>query len=148
MGRLDVVPGPPDQQIANETPTPRLHVRIIWEDPEDDIIYMDIECEMPPVHSPVQTLSSLLGAQLKLHKGILHNDTQRLDALPPTLFEGLRSLEQGQEQATITFGALWRPVLALEVWAGHSDAQRADLLHAWYEDQREIHDLRMQHTAD
>ncbi|GKC69518.1 hypothetical protein Tco_1115401 [Tanacetum coccineum] len=29
-----------------------------------------------------------LGAQLKLHKGILHNDTHRLDALPPTLFEG------------------------------------------------------------
>ncbi|GJT09124.1 hypothetical protein Tco_0843586 [Tanacetum coccineum] len=60
----------------------------------------------------------------------------------------LMSLEQGKEHATITFGALWRPVLALEAWAGHSDAQRAALWQARYEDQREIHDLRMQRAAD
>nr|GEX74837.1 hypothetical protein [Tanacetum cinerariifolium] len=72
----------------------------------------------------------------------LHDHTQRLDALPPALFEGynqdfrelytrlreardeifsqryrLRRLEQEQERATVTFGALWRPVLALEAWA-------------------------------
>ncbi|GJS81868.1 hypothetical protein Tco_0748409 [Tanacetum coccineum] len=68
---------------------------------------------------------------------------ERLDALPPTLFEGydrdlrelytrsgecvdesvfrkgiLGSLEQEQEQerATVTFSAIWRPVLALEAW--------------------------------
>ncbi|GKC89615.1 hypothetical protein Tco_1150264, partial [Tanacetum coccineum] len=80
-----------------------------------------------------------VGAQLELHGSILHDHTQRLDALPPTLFEGydrdlrelytrsrdvrdeifsqryrLRSLEQEQERATVTFGAIWRPVLALE----------------------------------
>ncbi|GJT32692.1 hypothetical protein Tco_0923111 [Tanacetum coccineum] len=37
------------------------------------------------------------------------------------------SMEQGQEQDTITFGALWRPVLAFEAWAGETDAQRAAL---------------------
>ncbi|GJZ20120.1 hypothetical protein Tco_0556710 [Tanacetum coccineum] len=79
-----------------------------------------------------------VGAQLELHGSILHDHTQCLDALPPTIFEGygrdftrlfmrsevvrdeihsqhfrLGSLERGHEQATITFGALWRPVLAL-----------------------------------
>nr|GEZ07637.1 hypothetical protein [Tanacetum cinerariifolium] len=64
-----------------------------------------------------------------------------LDALPPALFEGyngdlrelytrsrvvrdeifsqryrLKSLEQEHKKATVTFGAIWRPVLALESW--------------------------------
>ncbi|GJV46334.1 hypothetical protein Tco_1430870 [Tanacetum coccineum] len=68
--------------------------------------------------------------------------TIAVDALPPTLFEGydkdlrelytrlrevrdeifsqcyrLRSLEQEQERTTVTFGAIWRPVLALKSWA-------------------------------
>ncbi|GJZ29136.1 hypothetical protein Tco_0573783 [Tanacetum coccineum] len=79
-----------------------------------------------------------VGAQLELHGSILHDHTQRLDTLPPTLFEGydrdlrelytrsrdvrdeifsqryrLRSLNQEQERATMTFDAIWRPVLAL-----------------------------------
>nr|GFA48912.1 hypothetical protein [Tanacetum cinerariifolium] len=29
-----------------------------------------------------------------------------------------------QERATVTFGAIWRPMLALESWARHVDAQR------------------------
>ncbi|GKD07296.1 hypothetical protein Tco_1186981 [Tanacetum coccineum] len=39
-------------------------------------------------------------------------------------------------------------VLALEAWAGWTDAQRAALWQARYEDQREIHALRMQHVTD
>ncbi|GKC08623.1 hypothetical protein Tco_1000233 [Tanacetum coccineum] len=46
----------------------------------------------------------------------------------PTLFE--RSLEHEQERVAMTFRALWRPVLALESWAGQTDAQRAALWHA------------------
>ncbi|GJS16851.1 hypothetical protein Tco_0411323 [Tanacetum coccineum] len=171
----------PDQQIADETPTHRLHVCTTWEDPKNNTVYIDIKCDMPPVHSPAQTLSSpvqipssprwspeplsntpvipspivsivtivavdegdffKIGAQLELHESILHDHTERLDAFLPSLFEGygrdftelfarsravreeihsqrfrLRSLEQGHEQATITFGALWQPVLALEAW--------------------------------
>ncbi|GJY67676.1 hypothetical protein Tco_0470658 [Tanacetum coccineum] len=34
----------------------------------------------------------------------------------------LRSLEHEQERVTITFVAIWRPVLALESWAGQTDA--------------------------
>ncbi|GJZ40222.1 hypothetical protein Tco_0586785 [Tanacetum coccineum] len=68
-----------------------------------------------------------------------HDHTQCLDALPPTLVTDidrdvrelytrsgavrdvifsqryrLRSLEREKERATVTFGALWRPMLALE----------------------------------
>ncbi|GJR96358.1 hypothetical protein Tco_0268532 [Tanacetum coccineum] len=80
-------------------------------------------------------------------EGWIYDHTQRLDALPPTLFEGydrylkelytrsravkdevfsmryrLRSLEQEHERATVTFDAIWRLVLALEAWAGQTDA--------------------------
>ncbi|GKG54052.1 hypothetical protein Tco_0557575, partial [Tanacetum coccineum] len=40
-----------------------------------------------------------------------------------------RSLEYEQERVAVTFGVIWRPVLALESWAGQTDAQRAALLH-------------------
>ncbi|GKE72171.1 hypothetical protein Tco_1534212, partial [Tanacetum coccineum] len=185
----------PDQQIAYETPTPRLPVRTTWVDPEDDIVYIDIEFDEPPVRASVQTPASPewssgslpvspasltiptpvaspvpttsvgegdfleIEAQLELHGSRLHDYTECLDAFPPTLFKGygrdftelfarlvavreeihsqrfkLRSLEQGNEQATITFGALWRPVLAIEAWAGQTDAQRAALWQARYKD--------------
>nr|GEX62346.1 hypothetical protein [Tanacetum cinerariifolium] len=59
----------------------------------------------------------------------------RLDALPPTLFEGYdKDLKE----------LYTRPVLALEAWACQTDAQRAALWHAIYDIQRENHDLRMQ----
>nr|GEW43503.1 hypothetical protein [Tanacetum cinerariifolium] len=37
-----------------------------------------------------------------------------------------RSLEHEQERITVTFGALWRPVLALEACAGHRVVVRAE----------------------
>ncbi|GKD68502.1 hypothetical protein Tco_1322592, partial [Tanacetum coccineum] len=46
----------------------------------------------------------------------------------------LRSLEQEQERAVMTFGALWRPVLALETWAGHVDTRMANMSRAGYDD--------------
>ncbi|GKA96935.1 hypothetical protein Tco_0824829 [Tanacetum coccineum] len=56
-----------------------------------------------------------VGAQLELHGSILQDHTQRLDALLPTLIADIdRSLEHEQERTAVTFGALWRPVLALE----------------------------------
>ncbi|GJT10879.1 protein kinase-like domain, concanavalin A-like lectin/glucanase domain protein [Tanacetum coccineum] len=55
-----------------------------------------------------------------------------------------RSLERNQERATVTFSAIWRPILALEAWARHTNAYRAALWHAIYDIQREYHDLRRQ----
>ncbi|GJU99912.1 hypothetical protein Tco_1329183 [Tanacetum coccineum] len=82
-----------------------------------------------PIASPVATPASTIsvdedqflevGAQLELHGSILHDHTQRLDALPPTLFEGYdRDLRE------LYTSAIWRPILALEAWAGQTDAQR------------------------
>ncbi|GKD52015.1 hypothetical protein Tco_1280991 [Tanacetum coccineum] len=97
-----------------------------------------------PIASLVTTLAATIsvdedpflevGAQLELYRSILHDHTQRLDALPPTLFEGydrdlrelytrsgavrdeifsqryrFKSLEQDQERTIVTFSAIWRP---------------------------------------
>ncbi|GKD65564.1 hypothetical protein Tco_1307672 [Tanacetum coccineum] len=102
-----------------------------------------------PIASLVATLTATIsvdedqfievGAQLELYESILHDHTQRLDAMPPTLFVGIdrdvrelytrlgvvrdgifsqryrfRSLELEQERTNVAFRALWRPVLALE----------------------------------
>ncbi|GKD98535.1 hypothetical protein Tco_1382432 [Tanacetum coccineum] len=55
-----------------------------------------------------------------------------------------RSLEHEQERVAVTFGALRRPVLAIELWAGHTDAQRAALWHAISDTQGENRELRLQ----
>ncbi|GKF83439.1 hypothetical protein Tco_0245095, partial [Tanacetum coccineum] len=107
-----------------------------------------------------------VGAQLELYWSILQDHTQRLDAMPPTLFAEidrdvielytrsgavrdeifsqryrLKSLEQEQERAVMTFGALWRPVLALEAWTGHVDTRMASMSRAGYDDHRLVQDL-------
>ncbi|GKB62314.1 hypothetical protein Tco_0918500 [Tanacetum coccineum] len=96
--------------------------------------------------------------------------TQRLDMMPPTLFTEidrdvrelytrsgevrdetfsqryrLRSLEQ--ERAVMTFGALWRPVLTLEAWAGHVHTRMMSMSQAEYDDHRLVHDLLVQQAA-
>nr|GEV29547.1 hypothetical protein [Tanacetum cinerariifolium] len=60
----------------------------------------------------------------------------------------LRSLEREHERATVTFSTLWRPMLALEAWAGQTDAYRVALWHTMSDTQRENHDLRMQRVED
>ncbi|GJV96972.1 hypothetical protein Tco_1548549 [Tanacetum coccineum] len=117
-----------------------------------------------PIASPVATpIATILvdedqflevGAQLELHRSILHDHTQNLDVLPPTMFADIdrdvrelytrsgvvrdeiflqryrfRSLEREQERTAVMFGALWRPVLALEAWTGRVDTRLADMSH-------------------
>ncbi|GKC31473.1 hypothetical protein Tco_1038767 [Tanacetum coccineum] len=55
-----------------------------------------------------------------------------------------RSQEYEQERVAVTFGAIWRLVLALESWAGQMDAQRATLWYAISDMQGENQDLRLQ----
>nr|GFA96497.1 hypothetical protein [Tanacetum cinerariifolium] len=62
----------------------------------------------------------LEGAQLELYRSILQDHTQRLDVMPPTLFAEI----DRDERTAMTFGALWRPVLALEAWAWHTALER------------------------
>ncbi|GJT09678.1 hypothetical protein Tco_0856720 [Tanacetum coccineum] len=109
-------------------------------DPEDSRVYNDIPTYVPPVAhvqtppSPEWSSGSLPispSSLLELHGSILHDHTQRLDALPPTLFADIdrdvrdlytrsgavrdeicsqryrfRSLEREQERVAVTFRAL------------------------------------------
>ncbi|GJX13485.1 hypothetical protein Tco_0205243, partial [Tanacetum coccineum] len=87
-----------------------------------------------------------VGAQLELHGCILHDHIQRLDALPPTLFEVYdRDL---RELYTRSGACYMEVILALEAWTGQTDAQRAALWHAIYDIQRENHNLRRQVTEE
>ncbi|GKC02932.1 hypothetical protein Tco_0994542 [Tanacetum coccineum] len=164
-----------EQQRVEETPTPRPRVRTTWVDPVDSIVYTDILIDVPPVRVPVQTppspewssgslpvspssptvptpVASLVtipvatiavdkdeflevGTQLELYGSILHDHTQRLNILPPTLFEGYdRNLRELYTKSR-------------ESWAGHVDAQRAEMWRAKYNDHRLIHDLLVQNTT-
>nr|GEV74633.1 hypothetical protein [Tanacetum cinerariifolium] len=57
------------------------------------------------------------------------------------------SLEHEQERTVVTFGALWRPVLALEAWAGRVDTWMTDMSWAGYDDHRLVYDMLLQQTA-
>ncbi|GKC89339.1 hypothetical protein Tco_1149988 [Tanacetum coccineum] len=82
-----------------------------------------------------------LGARVKMQGGLIHDHTVQFGELSHALFERydrdigelftrsgavrdeifsqryrFRSLEHKQERVVVTFGAIWRPVLALESW--------------------------------
>ncbi|GJZ98412.1 hypothetical protein Tco_0670865 [Tanacetum coccineum] len=59
----------------------------------------------------------------------------------------LRSLEQEQERAVMTFRALWRPVLPWEIWAGHVNTRMENMSRARYDDHRLVHNLLVQQTS-
>ncbi|GJR62730.1 hypothetical protein Tco_1504892 [Tanacetum coccineum] len=75
-----------------------------------------------------------LGAQVEMQGGLIHDHARYQ----------FRSLEYEQERVAVTFGAIWRPVLALESWAGQTDAQRAAPWHAISDMQGENRDLQLQ----
>ncbi|GJV93593.1 hypothetical protein Tco_1541406 [Tanacetum coccineum] len=87
-------------------------------------------------------LENWTGSSSRDAGGLIRDHAVRLEELSPALFE--RSLEYEQERVAVTFGAIWRPVLALESWAGQTDAQRAALWHAISDMQGENQDLRLQ----
>ncbi|GJW70588.1 hypothetical protein Tco_0127505 [Tanacetum coccineum] len=107
---------------------------------EDDKVYTDIPA-YAPLAALVQTPSSLewsLGSLLVSPSSpvvqsptaspvatsaatILIDEDQFIERYR------FRSLKQEQERATVTFRGLWRPVLALEAWAGHVDTRLADM---------------------
>ncbi|GKD94540.1 hypothetical protein Tco_1374377, partial [Tanacetum coccineum] len=132
-------------------------------DPEDGMIYIDIP-DYPPPAPLVQTppspewTSGLLPISpshfdvplpisshmipLTMQGGLIRDHAVRLEELSPALFE--RSLEYEQERVAVTFGPIWRPVLAFEAWAGQTDAQRTALWHVISDVQGENQVLRLQ----
>ncbi|GKF50780.1 hypothetical protein Tco_0147247, partial [Tanacetum coccineum] len=135
-----------------------------WTDPEDDMVYIDVPAYPPPT-PPVQTPPSPEWT----FGGLIHDDAIWLEELSPALFERydmdigelftrsgavryeifsqryqFRSLEYEQKRVAVTFGAIWRPVLALESWAGQTDPQRAAPWHAISDVQGENRNLQLQ----
>ncbi|GJS14113.1 hypothetical protein Tco_0408585 [Tanacetum coccineum] len=105
----------------------------------------------PPVAIPTTVVAkgflTELGAQVEMQGGLIRDYAVRLEELSPALFERydrdirelfirsgavreeifsqryrFRNLEYEQERVIVTFGVIWRPVLALEAWAGQMDA--------------------------
>nr|GEZ11552.1 hypothetical protein [Tanacetum cinerariifolium] len=81
-----------------------------------------------------------VGAQLELYRGAVR------DVIFCQRYR-FRSLEHEQERTVVTFRALWRPVLALEAWAGRVDTHMTNMSWAGYDDHRLVHDMLLQHTA-
>ncbi|GKA97771.1 hypothetical protein Tco_0825665, partial [Tanacetum coccineum] len=165
----------PNQQRADEMP--RLPTRPTWVDREDGTVYIDIEFDAPPVRAPIQTPTSpewsfgsllVYPASLTIPSPVASPLTTPATTL--TVYEdefievGAQFELQGAYFKTtpnvythchLHFLRVWvgilqsyMIVLALEAWAGWTDAQRAALCQARYEYQREIHALRMQHVTD
>ncbi|GJZ43043.1 hypothetical protein Tco_0590298 [Tanacetum coccineum] len=113
----------PEHEGAERVFAFRQPTLITWADPEDGRVYTDIPAYAPPA------------APLELHGSILHDHTQRLEALPPTLFADIdRDLRE----------LYTRPMLALEAWAGRVDSWREEIWQARYDDHRRIKDMLMQ----
>ncbi|GJV25375.1 hypothetical protein Tco_1378070 [Tanacetum coccineum] len=123
-------------------------------DPEDSRVYTDIPAYVPlsiPVQTPPSPEWSSGSLPISPSSPVVPSPiaSPRLDALPPTLFANIdkdmrelytssrvvrdeifsqryrfRSLERDQERTAVTFGALWRPMLALEAWEGRQAAMQ------------------------
>nr|GEV90494.1 RNA-directed DNA polymerase, eukaryota [Tanacetum cinerariifolium] len=86
-----------------------------------------------------------LGAQVEMQGGLIRDHMVRLRELSPALFE--KSLEHEQTRTAVTFGALWRHVLALEAWAGCFVTRIADMSWAIYDDHILVHNMLLQQAA-
>ncbi|GKC55000.1 hypothetical protein Tco_1077745 [Tanacetum coccineum] len=114
-----------------------------WMNPEDGIVYIDVLAYPPPA-PPAQTppspeWSSALPATVET-EGFLTELGEVRDEIFSQRYR-FRSLEHDQERVVLTFGAIWRPVLALKSWAGQTDAQRAALWHSISDTQGENWEL-------
>ncbi|GKE47071.1 hypothetical protein Tco_1478329, partial [Tanacetum coccineum] len=116
----------PESERPERVSTFRRPTLTTWTDLEDGMIYIDIP-DYPPPAPPVQTPPS---PEYDRDMGELFT---RSRAVKDEIFYQryqFRSLKYKQESVAVTFGAIWRPLLAFEAWAGQTDAQRAALWHA------------------
>ncbi|GKE00477.1 hypothetical protein Tco_1388460 [Tanacetum coccineum] len=112
----------PDRVSASRQPT-----LTIWTDPEDSMVYIYVPTyppPAPPVQTPLSPEWTSAGSSSRDAGGLIRDHVVRLEELLPALFERL--------------------VLALESWAGQSNAQRAALWYAISDMQGENRDLLLQ----
>ncbi|GKE44541.1 hypothetical protein Tco_1471825 [Tanacetum coccineum] len=159
---IDVPAYPPPAPPAQTPPSPEWLSGSLPVSPAPFIIPSPISLPMIPL-----TVPSPVASPATVETNSYH--TIRLEELSPALFERydrdigelftksgtvrdeifsqryqFRSLEHEHERVTVNFRAIWRPVLALESWAGQTDAQRAALWHPISDTQRENWELRLQ----
>ncbi|GJU16037.1 hypothetical protein Tco_1144003, partial [Tanacetum coccineum] len=119
---IDVPAYPPPAPPVQTPPSPEWSSGSLHVSPTPSIIPSPISSPMisliipSPVASPAtaeaEGFLTELGAQVEMQGGLIRDHTVRLGELSPDLFK--RSLEHEQERVVVTFGAIWRPVLALE----------------------------------
>ncbi|GKB03134.1 hypothetical protein Tco_0831223 [Tanacetum coccineum] len=98
-----------------------------------------------PATTKTEGFLTELGAQVEMQGGLISDHAVR--AVREEIFSQryqFRSLEYEQERVALTFRSIWRPVLALEAWAGQTDAQRVALWHVISDVQGENRDLQLQ----
>ncbi|GKC50806.1 hypothetical protein Tco_1073551 [Tanacetum coccineum] len=130
MVYIDVPAYPPPAPPVQTPPSPEWTSGSLPISSSPFVVPSPISSPMIPltVPSPVATPATAetegflieLGAQVEMQGGLIRDHAVRLKELSPALFE--RSLEYEQEKVAVTFGALWRLVLALESWSGQTDA--------------------------
>ncbi|GKA94570.1 hypothetical protein Tco_0816608, partial [Tanacetum coccineum] len=157
-------PERPERVSASRQPT-----LTTWTDPEDGIVYIDVHAypllalpaptpplpewsssSLPtspapsivpsPISSPMIPLtvpSPTASPATTKTKGFL----TELEA--QVKIYRFRSIEHEQERVAVTFRVIWRLILALESWAGQTDAQRAPLWHAISDMEGENQELRL-----
>ncbi|GJS34246.1 hypothetical protein Tco_0532628 [Tanacetum coccineum] len=149
---IDVPAYPPPAPPVQTPPSPEWSSGSLPVSPTPSIVPSPISSPMISLTVPSLVASpatdesegflTKLGTRVEMQEGLIHDHMVRLGELSPALFK--RSLEHEQERVAVTFGAIWRPVLALESWAGQTDAQRAAIWHAISDTQRENQKLQLQ----
>ncbi|GJY88890.1 hypothetical protein Tco_0503518, partial [Tanacetum coccineum] len=149
MVYIDVPAYPPPAPPVQTPPSPEWTSGSLPISPSPSIVPSPVSSPMIPltVPSPVATPATAetegflteLGAQVEMQGGLIRDHAVRLEELSPSLFERVRA-----ERVAVTFGAIWRPMLASESWAGQTDAQRVALWYAISDMQGENRDLRLQ----
>ncbi|GJX75812.1 hypothetical protein Tco_0322623 [Tanacetum coccineum] len=152
---IDVPAYPPPTPPVQTSPSPEWSSGSLPISPTPSIIPSPISSPMIPliVPSPVASPATAEAEGFLTELGAQRYDRDigefftRSGAVRDEIFSQryrLRSLEHEQERVTVTFGAIWRPVLALESLAGQTDAQRATLWHAISDTQMKNQELRLQ----
>ncbi|GKA49999.1 hypothetical protein Tco_0743072 [Tanacetum coccineum] len=146
----------PEPERPERVSALRKPVLTTWINQEDGIAYIDVPAyplPVPPVQTPPShkwSSGSLLVSPapsivpLPISSPMIPLTVPSPIVSPATTeTKGFltKSLHHKQEKVVVTFGAIWRPILALESWAGQTDAQRAALWHAISDTQRENREL-------
>nr|GEW31304.1 hypothetical protein [Tanacetum cinerariifolium] len=118
---------------------------VTWVDPKDGRVYTNILTYVQP-SALVQTMPSPEWSSGSLPVSPSSPTVLTPIASPMTTLAATIAVDENEFLEVRA--AIWRPILALEAWAGQTDAQRAALWHAIYDIQRENHDLRKQITKE